>query len=77
MDNAVGCEIDVLEVDVHPFASLTKRLYEPGARFGNVGLLEKVAPPSMLYWIGVVPPVETIWMVPFANPLQVMFVATP
>jgi hypothetical protein len=38
---------------------------------------EKVVPPFMLYCIGAVPPVETIWMVPFARPLQVMFVAIP
>lgn len=77
IDNVDGCVIVAVETDVHPLASVTNRLYEPGVRFWNIGLPVRVAPPLMLYCTGDVPPIETICIVPFANPLHVMFVVTP
>lgn len=49
----------------------------PGAKELNEGFTKKLRPPSMLYCMGEVPPLEIIWIEPLFRPLQVTLVATP
>ena len=65
--------IVVLDVALHPFKSVTSKLYKPGASPVNK-LLACPAPPFILYDNGAAPPVANKVTVPSFCPAQLTFV---